>query len=546
MTKRTILCGALAALGLTLYVWPALKAPVVVWSDSTVDLEWAQGGELWPAARGFHVAKPGYLLWLRLPGYLRGGEAISLRSIVVAQSVLLWLAFGLTAAIIGKRLGWMWGAAFYTLLVLFLRIRDSASAIMPEAIVAALLLPMTALVLLAPLRTRAAFLLGVGAAALFFVRPNVGAIAFIVMAIAIGLRAGTRRVVAFLGAVLVVCLPVWFLLAPREAANRGIAYPVYLESTDYFWDPAAQASPTLSSASGTQMLRMAVKNWKALLLDSGPDSRRQLVWRTFHGILGTDFYDARWSPMYARWTAASRWLAPLLVLAAVAALLAVSASGAAGVHKLTGLTLIVLLIAQDLVLGSLPRFGLPFLPTILLCGLLALASLRAASRRIAAAGLFAALVGFVAWQPQVLDWEWGYIESAGVRIVQTIPRGALPATVPATLHVRIAPLVVPTTAGLEILGPEGARLLDARVDQWGDSPLLTVPLPEALLAANRRGPIEIALVSSGNYDPVHFLVFPVIPPPWGPAARRDPGSELSPASGISSGSLDWWAHPGAR
>jgi len=71
-------------------------------------------------------------------------------------------------------------------------------------------------------------------------------------------------------------------------------------------------------------------------------------------------------------------------------------------------------------------------------------------------------------------------------------------------------------------------------------------MPESLLEKNRHGPVELTLVSRGTYDAAHFLVFPVIPPPWGPQAGREGTDDLSPASGISSGSLDWWAHPGVR
>jgi len=52
--------GALAFLGLVLFVWTAISAPVVLWSDSTLDLEWPrQGiGINQEAPQGGHPAKP--------------------------------------------------------------------------------------------------------------------------------------------------------------------------------------------------------------------------------------------------------------------------------------------------------------------------------------------------------------------------------------------------------------------------------------------------------------------------------------------------------
>ena len=71
-----------------------------------------------------------------------------------------------------------------------------------------------------------------------------------------------------------------------------------------------------------------------------------------------------------------------------------------------------------------------------------------------------------------------------------------------------------------------------------------VSLPESILAANRSGPVVLTLESRGSYDPTHFLLFPVVPPPWETSARREGSEELSPDSGVSRGGLDWWAHAG--
>jgi len=67
-----------------------------------------------------------------------------------------------------------------------------------------------------------------------------------------------------------------------------------------------------------------------------------------------------------------------------------------------------------------------------------------------------------------------------------------------------------------------------------------LPLPDWLLEANRAGPADLTFVSLVGYGPHSYLLFPVIPPPWSTPARRDGSPALSPATGISAGSLDWW------
>ena len=81
---------------------------------------------------------------------------------------------------------------------------------------------------------------------------------------------------------------------------------------------------------------------------------------------------------------------------------------------------------------------------------------------------------------------------------------------------------MPTNATLEVLRPGKESLWTGAIK----GPILTFALPQSLLAANRLGPVELAFVASGAYDSAHFLVFPVIPPPWGPSAFRS-GSESS-------------------
>jgi hypothetical protein len=111
--------------------------------------------------------------------------------------------------------------------------------------------------------------------------------------------------------------------------------------------------------------------------------------------------------------------------------------------------------------------------------------------------------------------------------------------------VRIAPLVLPTGAGLEIRSESGERLFaSSESDDDSADPFLSVLLPEAILGANRQRDVTLTLVSVGAYDAAHFLLFPVIPPPWSAQSTRVGSASLSPETGIDRGALDWWAHPG--
>ncbi len=539
MTRR-VLYGGLAAFGLALFLWPALAAPVVRWSDSELDLDWARRGVgiLSPVVSTHHPPKPGYILFLR-GAIALGPEETEARRVVVIQSLLLWLSIGITALLLGRKVGVRWGVALYVVLILFLRLRDSSSAVMSEALTAALLLPIAAALLEPPRRAVTALILGLAIAALFLVRPNAGAAAVLLAAVALWISGGRRRIVALLIGFAALSIPFWATTRVPGDPFRGMSPAFISGSVDYSW--VAQHERPAPEPPPFEQVRSAREGWKAAFAETGGDRGRQLAWRALHGLLGTDFYDSRWSPEYARLDTASRVFSPLLILAALAALLATCAP----IARVLGLLLAAFAVAQSLLLGALPRLALPFVPALLLFGIVALARLGSPWRRIGAAAVFALLIAAVAWQRQVLDWEWGRIESSGIRISQKIPRGALPAKEPATLHIRIAPLIIPTDATLEVVGPAGEKLSSGPA-VTGNRPFLTVSLPHSVLAANRSGPVEITLVSVGNYDAIHFLIFPVIPAPWGPPARREKSDELSPASGIASGSLDWWSHSGTR
>jgi hypothetical protein len=337
-------------------------------------------------------------------------------------------------------------------------------------------------------------------------------------------------------------IPAWLVTRPdrADAHGWGLGAPLLMGSATYYWIP----SPSVASAdfSGDRT-RTALKNWRAFFAEFDGDRRRELVWRAFHGLYGTEFYDGRWSPGYAKIDDLSRRLSPLFVMAAIALILA--ARFETRTEKLAAVLLWVLLVAHNLAFGSHPRYILPLLPALFLLAAAGAGTIAVGrARSLVFVGLLAGQIALVRSFPALVDAEWGIVERAGVRITQEIPEGALPEEGPANLHVRIASPVLPTDAGLEVFGPGAIRLYASAEDPHRERPAITIPLPDAVLEANRRGPIAIDLVSTGRYDPVHFLVFPVIPRPWASPARRADSSELSPGTGISSGSLDWWAHAG--
>ncbi len=551
MTKRTVFAAVLGAFGLAIYLWPAVAAPVVLWSDSTLDLDWARKGIgiFEPAPRGDHPAKPVYLLFLRGATALPLAESEARRAVIV-QSVLLWAAIAGTSLVFARKQGAAAGAALYIVLVLFLRLRDSASAVMSEAFSAALFLPLAACVLWPPRRLPGVLAAGLGVTVLFWARPNLGAIAFVLLAARFFVEKNWTAILAVLAVFAAAAIAVGLLPGARGKGDplRGLSYPLLEATADYYWRPSIGPWPHGDSPREQTRaeMRRAAENWKIRLAARGPDARRELVWRALHGLLGTEFYDARWSRLYAGATYLSRILAPVLIVAWLAFLVGFSLAGAETHASMAGLLLTFSLVVQDLVLGSNPRYVLPALPAFLLFGAAAASSWKDAfvPRKLWTLLLFLGLMAGLVATRYVLDWQWGMIEAPGVKLVQPIPKGALPPQGPATLHLRIASPAVPTWAGLDILGPGDRLLYSSLGDHARQRPFITIPLPAWLLQANRRGPVELSLLSRGGYGPTSYLLFPVVPPPWARDARREGSPALSPATGVRSGSLDWWAHPG--
>ena len=546
------LCVAL--LGLSLYLWSAFAAPVVLWSDSRIDIAWAKAGlgifrpipAPPPGIAVGHLPKPGYLLFLRfaLGVFPSLGET---RSIVVVQSALLALSILATSLWLARRRGGAAGLALAVICLLFLRLRDAASAVMTEALAAALLLPIAALLLYPAERGRRwpSAVLGLAAGVLFLIRPNCGAAMLLLACASLFLTREGKRLLLFCCGFAALVLPFWYVGRSNLPGDplHGLGFQVVEGSADYYWAPSIHPWPVGATPgeAAREQLRVARENWKDTLAAAGPDRRRQLVWRALHGLLGIEYYDLRWSPAYAAAGNASRLLSPFLILAAIAILLVVPWRRDEPT-KIAGLLLLVLLVGQNLLLGSNPRYALPFLPVIFLLAICGGAQLAESGgmRGLLLAISFVGLLLFAAWQRQALDWQWGRIERVGVTLRQRIPRGGLPTSAPATLHIRIAS----PDAGSSTHWTLSASGRAMASSETGDrrKPTITVDIPSWLLAENQRGPVEISLLSTGSYGDTSYLLFPIIPPPFAHTARRDESAELSPATGVRWGALDWWAH----
>ena len=533
----------LAAAGLAFYLVAAFRAPVVEWVDSRLDFDLASrplGFLLGTPDTGgpMHPLKPLYVLFLRVALVAFRHPK---RAIVIAQSLLLWASFTGTAKLLARDRGTAFGAISLAAFFFLMSARDAVSAVMPDGLATAGFLPLAALaVFRTPRSPRGTYLAGLATAGLFFVRQNAGvAIAVLMVACLLPKARFFRRVLVFAAGFLALVIP--FRLGQkaihRPEARSGVTTGFVTGSLDYEWAPLGNPWPSAPSPAALAAVerRVAASHWRPMARLRDPEVRRQWAWRLFHGTMGGEYYDARWSRKYRSIDEISRNVRPVVTLAAIGLLLAgLILRDSRGVAA-AGILLLLLLTAQNLAIGSLPRFGLPYLAPFWMLGL------ACASRRslAPAAGIFVLLVFFVAGSPQILDREWGLIEKSGVVVHQTIPRRGLERS-GGTIHLRVGSLTGRTSAGLSIIDDRGRTLFRSRDNPRFDRPEIAVPIPADLRARNENGPVDLRVVAGAGFTPVDFYVFPVIPPPWSAPARREGSADLSPGTGVASGGLDWW------
>jgi hypothetical protein len=142
----------LTALFLGFYLFAAWRAPVVEWVDSRLDFDLASrplGFLLGTPDTGgpMHPLKPLYILFLRAAVLVAAHPG---RVVVVAQSLLLWASFAGTAMFLGRNRGAAFGIASLGAFFFHLSARDAASAVMPDALATAGLLPLAAIAVFRP------------------------------------------------------------------------------------------------------------------------------------------------------------------------------------------------------------------------------------------------------------------------------------------------------------------------------------------------------------------------------------------------------------
>jgi len=533
------------AAGLFVYLWAAMRGPVVLWSDSRIDLALARerlgflGGRAYRDVGGWgHAVKPGYVFFLSLCTSLFRDP---IRASLVAQSLLLFAAIALVAIFVGAKRGSWRGAAFFVAALGMLSFRDAASAVMSESLATAGFLLLAAGIAVGRADSiRILLLYGAAIAALFFVRPNVGA-AVAGLAL-LGIRSPRIRRPAVWGALAAGFLALW---VPVEIARRshapepmrsGMSSAVLTGTLDYLWPAAVPRWPAEATPAATARaeLRLAAARWREMGPPFTPEIRRQWIWRASHALLGTDYYDASWSRVYWPIDEAAKIVRPFLVLLAIAWIVCAFRSAETRRFAFLGTVLVGMLVAQSLLVGSLPRYGLPFLAPLLL-----FAAISTSRKFIAPLLVAAGLVVVVSHRPGVLDREWGRLEKGGVVVRQEIPRNGLDRR-RSELRVRIGSLTGPTAAELSVEDDRGRALFSSRANPHPESPVIVVPLPADLVARNRNASVELRFVAGSGFDETNFYVFPVVPRPWGAPARREGSGVLSPATGVVSGGLDWW------
>jgi hypothetical protein len=256
LKTRKLLAAGLGAVGLVVYLWPALSAPVVLWSDSEKDLDRARSGvgilaplpEADLSDPGAHPVKPGYLFLLRT-GMLLGSLFGETRGIVLLHSMLLLAAIATITLRLSRRRGPAVAVALYLPLIMLLRLRDSASAVMSEAPAAAFLLFSLAFLFEPPKSSVGGIAVGLLLAGLFWIRPNVGGVATVLGLAAWVFQARYRiSTLASVGLILGI-LPLWFATKPKadQDPRRGLSAALLTASADYCWVPSLGTWPSGST-----------------------------------------------------------------------------------------------------------------------------------------------------------------------------------------------------------------------------------------------------------------------------------------------------------
>jgi hypothetical protein len=546
--------GLFAAVAL-LYVLGASRADpgvAVAAEDLEIVRGWIESGTF-PGSNSdsSHLAKPGYLLYLRATLPHAGSDSSENRRFLLFNAGWILLGLGAAAAALERRFGGVSACFFLVAMLACVTLRDSADYVASEPVATGLALLVLAGAV-ASARSQRVFsrlLLGASAMGIAFVRPNLGILVFVVLLLK-ALDSDTRKpaVLAISGG-FALGFAVLFVVGRQsnlalQPFRAGVSRVLLWGTADYYWKPDVGGWPVGSTPeeSAQKQLGKSVRRWKAFFTDLGENRRRALAWRFGHAFFSAEELPSRWpSPLYRctdRFAREWWWvLATLLVVGAAAA-----AIGGTNGWRFVPALLVAGCIGQGLLFGADPRLALPILPILAL----ALATSFPASGRRVLALAGSALVGagcviFVLRVPDVAAYDFALVRGSGVRIIQPIAASLFPTEGASAIHFRLAQ-EPPHRLGL-VVGANERILLERRPGDPSPWPaFLTVPLDERETARARREGLTLRIETTGGPGAsAAFVYYPVIPPVLGGRSTVD-GSEQIPSGfgGETSGGLPVW------
>jgi hypothetical protein len=540
----------------TLYLATAMAAPresaYGKW-DLEILRHWGATGILSPLPDlPDHLLKPGYILYLRA---LLGARApFPIGRLLIVNALLAVTSFAAVVFALGKARRFRSALLSATFFLLFSPLRDCADDVMSELPAAAGLLGCLALLVLAVER-RSSLLpfVGLSAALLTLIRPNVGELAVVVGAVAAagtprGFRKAATLVGCFVaGVVLIAELGRWNNIALNPLSVEA-STPLLWGAADYYWKPDVGPWPSGTDAveKGRAERTAAARLWKARLHRWSRDDRRALLWKLGHAVLSSEQLPPRWkSPVYLVYDKALRrwwWLAALALLSASAA----AAAGGRGPWRFAPALIATAIVGQGVLFGADPRFALPLVPAWWVVLLLALSSCVWSPRPLAAgAAALVAFAGLLAAVPDVSTSDYAVVRGPAP-LSFSIPARAFARTGDrATIHVRFLELSQKFDRGLAIEAG-GREIARYERDPARPYPAFVSAVVEGdFLATARRAGLVLDLQPREAAD-WNFFYFPVISPPWAaPATIAGETAIESGYGGTTRGGIPWWVHDGA-
>jgi len=520
--------------------------------DFTVVRHWQKTGKLEDHPSGAHLTKPGYLAYLRVTAPSAGESPAENRRFLFLNALWICLGLGLGAWALSRvRSVWI-AAGFLAYGLLHTSLRDSADYFASEPLSAgAGLAFLASLIALRKPRAAAWGLIGAGAALLYLLRPNLGALCFALAAALVLARPFPKRtaLAALLsGAAIAVVLLVGLAAVTRQGMRplRSDTSKALLWGTaDYYWGPDLGPWPQGSAPDRTRIeLERTGDRWRGLLksLPRSSDAIRSLTWRATHLLLSSEQLPPRWSARsWVLLDAASRqlwWCAAILgACAAVAA-----AIGGRGEWRWAPVLILGALIAQALAFGSDPRLALPLIPLLALSLAAALPLVRWSRWSVAGAALTALLfLAALRLVPDSANSDFALVRGPGRVIEQVIPGAKVPDWESVVFHARLL-----EPEGLRIgweVSANGRVVATKAADGAPSRAFLTFALSRPELSEIRRTGLVLRIRTTGDASSGDaYVYYPIAPGVLDGVSRVD-GDERLPSlwsSGIRGGIPIWW------